>query len=94
MPKTPLCCQWACPDGVGERRTEINTIDPIDPLVVVSYLECASTSEILHTGEGVLEHHVQEEPVDCIQLSRVVEVWQVPLEELGVEPHEVVLLQE
>lgn len=93
--------QWeswvaALPESMASRYPEeIEAVDPSDAVVVVvSHMDCRHTSQLRHAGDGALEHHVfQEEAVDCAAESLVVEVWRVPLEELGVGADDVVLLQ-
>lgn len=62
--------------------------------VVVSYWQCAYTSELRHAGDGALEHRLIEEELTACEVEwQVVEVWQVQLEDLGVDADQVVLLQ-
>lgn len=89
---------WAAtlPESMAVPQVEsIKAVDVDDAvLVVVSYRGCEPGSELRHAGSGALEHRLLEDgSVACEAERQVVEVWQVPLDELDVGRHDVVLLE-
>ncbi|WP_147454038.1 hypothetical protein [Tessaracoccus antarcticus] len=89
--------QWVkdLPADMRQARTgELGDVTLTDGVAVVAvWNRCTESSEILHTGHGTLEFHVIEDEAQtmCAWSPRRVEVWNVPLESLGVGREDVTL---